>query len=431
MQTLTSPFITNATTFDIDVVCAKYGLDPVQQKAKTDRLYAKYGVDPVLNLSPRISVLTGEEEGCFSVIKKAVENLKNDIFSKIPYEVSEAVAFVASVGTDLIILSNFVIVEIALPILKTITNATIAANDYIEISFLNKLIPKTRILSILSLPASLYELAENIRKFTNSLFDGLIKKMILKASAVFSSLSDMSWSCASFVDGLISIGEIAGPVAELASTCLDTIAIVFSLPVIVLEGRKLSKIKQFEERLNFAEARELSDLADSINKEKNKTLEKFFGVADGGLLKAQLSQIVKNNDEQANKEMIKALKERIVLNKLCYSLRIIVAVISIIACSILLFPTPAAPFAYALIALVSALSLAAFFIDRYASKNLKFTLSKFAPENSEEINKYLDKIKTEQWKAFGRKAARQKVASIINWQPRPRHNYNCILPLKF
>jgi hypothetical protein len=420
MYSLKSNPLYTFDTVTIEAVCLKYGLDPVgidRRKTKNDRLYAKYGVDPIIPSTKLISTL--EEEGFFNIVRNAFENLKKTICSKIPSEVTEAATLISSVGTDIIILCDFVI-RVALPIIKTITNTTIVVNDYFNNHFLANFIPKTKLFSIISIPNSLYELVENIRKFVNALFDGVIRKIFLKASMGIASLSDICMSSAAFLDGLIALGKLTGEVVEHTSYSLSVLAVIFSLPSIILEGIKLASIKQFEQRVILDEIREFSLIVKDICKEKDKALVKHLGVSNGGLLKAQLNQIAKNNDKQANEEVVKTLKGRITLKKLCYVLKIVISLISIIACTILLFSTPVALLGYALIALVSALSISIFIIDKLANKSLEKTINKFVPDDSEEINKYLEKVRIEQWKMVGRKAARQEVREIIKWQPQDR-----------
>ncbi|HEY4831498.1 MAG TPA: hypothetical protein VIH61_02950, partial [Waddliaceae bacterium] len=236
MYSLNPSFSTISDVATIDAVCAKYGLDPigsVHRKAKNDKLYAEYGLDPVVNPYSGSSVTTVDKEGFFSFVREAFENLKKNICSKIPSEVAEAVTLITSVGTDIIILCDF-IVAITLPILKTITNATVAVNDYFDNHFLENFIRNTRLFSIISVPASLCELVENIRKLANALFDGVIRKIILKGSAVLSNLSDISMAVAAFLDGLVALGRLTSKVAGVASHSLNVIAVVFSLPTIVL-----------------------------------------------------------------------------------------------------------------------------------------------------------------------------------------------------
>ena len=405
-----------ASEREINAVCNKYGLDPISSNMKSskDRFYAMYGVDPVGTLGT--TPISGQNQtGFIKVVQDAFENVK-DLYSKVPQEVIETVGFVYYLGHQVRILCDSV-VEVALPLIRMIGNAADSITDFgNKTSFFAEILPKVQAFSILTVPFSLRSLAQNVSQFAKAIFAGTIGKVFLKGAKAISNLSDISWAVASFMDGLTAFGQVTSEVAKVAAFHLTAIAVVFMIPVVFIEGRRLHKLKQFEQKIRLSEEKGLEHAITSVSEERKEVLERRLGVSDGGLVKIQLNQIAKLNDQNVIAETLKALKARLVLCKLSQALKITAAIISIIAGTILLF-VPAAPLGFALTAIVSVIVISNLIMDRAASGDLKKKLAKFVPETSEEVKKYLEKKK---WKAFGKRTTRRNVYRIIRWQPQSR-----------
>lgn len=269
-----------------------------------------------------------------------------------------------------------------------------------------KFAKKTRLFSVFSIPVAIYALVKGGVGVVKSGLNGDRGELLEQGLDVMDSLSDLSYSIGTFIDGLIAASVVEKTAAlTAASTYLAGIGAIFSVAVIGLQSKfiyesvklknRITKVFGSDDKIDF------KAVVEEFDKFSNARLARRVGVTDGEKLKARMHAIYeRNSNPEGNAEHKKnltsafnALKARINWNIVGRYLKITAAVISLIGVAILL-ASPAAPAGYAILAIATAIGLAVLIMDYKTENDLNDHLKMLAPNDSPEMWKFYGKRKS-------------------------------------
>jgi hypothetical protein len=264
---------------------------------------------------------------------------------------------------------------------------------------------KTRIISVILLPLELIGIVKNAVGMTKACIKGSAIKACEKGLELIDSLGGLCFALEKGVQTVYSFAELTmSATATMACSALSAVGTVFSLATIGINAKQWYDSVQFEKRsiLKYDEItnENFKEFVDKINVVGNSRLARLVGVSDGKKFKGRITAIYQRNakpDQSAEAKeningLMKALKTRITSKKFSHALKILVAVVSIVAAGILFF-TPLAPLGYSLLVVCTLIGMAILIKEYRAEKNINNFLKSLAPDKCDEILEWKKKQK--------------------------------------
>jgi hypothetical protein len=216
-----------------------------------------------------------------------------------------------------------------------------------------------KIVAILSAPGTVYDFAMSIYKFVR----GIQKKIKPKV------IADRALG---MIDGAIDVTKLVA--VFVGNTTFGIVAGFLSTINIVIQGKKLYhsakfyhvSIKPLKEDANPVTDLDKRDFKDRLDPSDHKEIRTKVN----GIWGSELTTL------EAKKEITKEFKRRAIQKIACHVLKIISAVITVVATAILLCFPPLAPVAFGLFALSSLISLAEFITDKAVSHHWEKVINK-------------------------------------------------------
>ena len=208
-----------------------------------------------------------------------------------------------------------------------------------------KFLSEYKIISIASVPGTLHDLAMSIYKFVK----GIIKKIDFKG---------MADRILNIIDAAIDLTKL---IAVFVGNATFTVVAGFLSAInIVIQGKKIIQSilfhrETFKDRnplVNPLEETDVKEFKHQLDPRHNRRLCK------------KVAEIWKAGGEQEKIETFRAIEKRSIQKIACHALKILSAVINVVATTILLVCPPLFPVAFGLFALSSLILLAEFITDK-------------------------------------------------------------------
>lgn len=290
------------------------------------------------------------------------------------------------------------------PILSIFRNSVLTGEKILE-SFkgFTKAVKKTRLFSVFSIPVAVYGVIKSSVGAVSSTYKGKYADAGEHGLNIIDSMGDLSHSVGTFIDGLEVCEVIVGsPALTTATTVLAVVGTAFSVASIALQAKFIYESSKLKNRMikvfNQEEKADFKGVVNLFDRYKDSRLARHVGVSDGAKLKARMHAIYERNKDyetDSNKKenltkTIDALKNRIKWNTIGRYVKIVAAVVAIVA-SIILLCIPGLQVAYALLAVSTAIGIGVLIMDYKMERKLNDHLKGLAPKNSPEMWRFYEK----------------------------------------
>lgn len=324
------------------------------------------------------------------------------------------------------------------PLLSIFRNSVLSGEKLVKpFQGVAKAVKKTRLFAAASIPVALYAIIAETVGTVVSIEKGKYADAGEHGLFVIDNIGDLSHSVDTFISGLEACeAVVTNPALQAATTSLAIIGTVFSLASIALQSKFIYETNKLKNRMiqvfgsednpNFEGVVKLFDRYSK--KHSDSRLARCVGVSDGAKLKARMHAVFERNknfetDEIQEKNLndtFEALKKRIKWNNIGRYVKIIAAVITIVA-TIALLCSPGAPAGYALLAIAAAIGIAVLVMDYKMEKDLNNHFKTLAPNNCPEMQSFYNKKKPKEL-TEGEKNDRMRELAGRKWKKKLEKN---------